>query len=139
MRNGIEIVNPCAPNTLITQACVEFQDKNRQKKPCSFRNVLQTKSMGTQISMNEEVPELLLLEREVDSVISGVEIEVSKYELAADLAISDSDSDLNFDDNICDAGNDFNSVKDFCCSSSCFHYQCSFVLYFVPFYLKDYP
>ena len=41
----------------------------------------------------EEVPDLLLLERKAGSVISSVETEVSKYELATDLTISDSDSD----------------------------------------------
>ena len=30
--------------------------------------------------MNEEVPDLLVLERRVDSVISSVETEVSKYD-----------------------------------------------------------
>ena len=44
--------------------------------------------MDTQVSMNEEVPDLLLLlERAVGSVISSVEIEVSKYEPATNLAI----------------------------------------------------
>ena len=62
--------------------------------------------MGTQVSMNEEVQGLLLLEREVVSVIWIVETEVSKYELATNLAIWDSDSDLDMDD-ICDVGNDF--------------------------------
>ena len=63
--------------------------------------------MGTQASMNEEVQDLLLLlEREVVSVISSVETEVSKYELATNLAIWDSDSDLDMDD-ICDVGNNF--------------------------------
>ena len=47
--------------------------------------------------MNEEVPDLLLLEREIGSVISSVETEVSKYELAINLAIWDSDSDLDMD------------------------------------------
>ena len=56
--------------------------------------------------MNEEVQDLLLLEREVVSVISSVETEVFKYELATNLAIWDSDSDFNMDD-ICDVGNDF--------------------------------
>ena len=56
----------------------------------------------------EEVPDLLLLlEREADSVISSVDTEVSKYELATDLAISDSDSGLDVDDDICEVGNDF--------------------------------
>ena len=32
--------NTTAANTLITQACVEFQDKKRQKKPCSFQSVI---------------------------------------------------------------------------------------------------
>ena len=64
--------------------------------------------MGSQVSMNEEVPDLLLLpEREVDSVISTVETEVSKYELATNLAILGSDSDIDMDNNICDVGNDF--------------------------------
>ena len=63
--------------------------------------------MGTQVSMNEEVPDLLLLEREIGSVISSVETEVYKYELATNLAIWDADSDLNMDNIICDVGNDF--------------------------------
>ena len=54
---------------------------------------------------NDEFQDLLL-EREVVSVISSVETEVSKYELATNLAIRDSDSDLDIDD-ICDVGNDF--------------------------------
>ena len=40
-----------------------------------------------QVSMNEEVQNLILLEREVVSVISSVETEVSKYQLATNLAI----------------------------------------------------
>ena len=60
-----------------------------------------------QVSMNKEVPHLLLLEREVGSVISDVKTEVSKYKLATNLAIWDSDSDLDMDDIICDVGNDF--------------------------------
>ena len=56
----------------------------------------------------QEVPDLLcLLEREVDSVISSVETEVCKYELATSLAKSDADSDLDMDNDICDKGNDF--------------------------------
>ena len=43
--------------------------------------------MDKQVSMNEEVPDLLLLERQVDSVILSVETEVYKYELATNLAI----------------------------------------------------
>ena len=62
--------------------------------------------MGMQVSMNEEVPDLLL-EREVGSVISSVETEVSKYELVTNLAIWDSKSDLDMDNIICDVGNDF--------------------------------
>ena len=54
--------------------------------------------MGTQVSMNEEVPDLLLPEREVDSVISSVETKVSKYKLATNPAIWDSDNDLDMDD-----------------------------------------
>ena len=64
--------------------------------------------MATQVSMNEEVPDLLLLEREVGSIISSVETEISKYELATNLAIwDDSDSDFDMDDIICDVGNNF--------------------------------
>ena len=63
--------------------------------------------MGTQVFMNEETPDLLLLEREVCSVLSSVETEVSKYELATDLAIWGSDNDLDMDNIICDVGNDF--------------------------------
>ena len=77
------------------------------KKPCSFRSVIKSKSTDTQVSINEEVPDLLLLEREVDSVISSVQTEVSKYELATNLAIWDFDSDLDMDDIICDVGNYF--------------------------------
>ena len=61
--------NTTAANTLITQACVEFQNKKGQKNPCSSGSVIKSKSTGTQVSMNEEVPDLPLLEREVDSVI----------------------------------------------------------------------
>ena len=64
-------------------------------------------SIGTQVSMIEKVPDLLLLEREVGSVISNVATEASKYELATNLAIWDSDSDLDMDDIIYDAGNYF--------------------------------
>ena len=60
-----------------------------------------------QVSMNEEIPDLLLLEREVGSVISSFEIKISKYELATNLATWDSDSDLDMDNIICDVGNDF--------------------------------
>ena len=49
----------------------------------------------------------LLLEREVDKHISSVETEVSKYELATNIAISNSDNDLDKDDDICDVGKDF--------------------------------
>ena len=62
--------------------------------------------MGMQVSMNKDIQDLLLLEKEVVSVISNVETEVSKYELAINLEISESDSDLDMDDN-CDVGNDF--------------------------------
>ena len=62
--------------------------------------------MGMQVSMDEVVPDLLLLEREVVSVIPSVETEISKYELARNLAVWDSDSDLDMDD-ICDVGNGF--------------------------------
>ena len=63
--------------------------------------------MGMQVSMNEEVPDLLLQEMDIGSVISSVETEVSKYELATNLAIWDSDRDLDVDNIICDVGNDF--------------------------------
>ena len=56
--------------------------------------------------MIEKVPDLLLLEREVGSVISSVETEVSKYELATNVAIWDSDRNLHMDI-ICDVGNYF--------------------------------
>ena len=75
------------------------------KKLCSIRNVIKSKLMGMQVSMDEVVPDLLL-EREVLSVIPSVETEISKYELARNLAIWDFDSDLDMDD-ICDVGNDF--------------------------------
>ena len=98
--------NTTAANTLITHACVEFQYKKRQKKSRSFRSVIRSKSVGTQVSINEEVTDLLHLEREVDSVISSVETEVSNYELATNLAVSGADRDLYMDD-IFDVGNDF--------------------------------
>ena len=60
--------------------------------------------MNTQVSMNEKV---LDLEREAGSVISSVETEVSKYELATNLTILDSNNDLDMDDIICDISNDF--------------------------------
>ena len=63
--------------------------------------------MDTQVSMIKEVPDLLFLERGVDSVISSVETEVSKYEIATNLAILDSDHDLDVDNIICDIGSDF--------------------------------
>ena len=56
--------------------------------------------------MIEKVPDLLLLEREVGSVISSVETEVSKYELATNVAIWDSDRNLHMVI-ICDVGNYF--------------------------------
>ena len=68
--------------------------------------------MGTQVSMNEEVPDILLPEREVDSVISSVKTEVSRYELSTNLAIWDSDSDLDMDEIICDVGNDHNYLTE---------------------------
>ena len=68
--------------------------------------------------MIKEVPDLLFLERGVDSVISSVETEVSKYEIATNLAIWDSDSDRDMDDIIFNVGN---NVRDFCCSSWYFH------------------
>ena len=59
--------------------------------------------MGMQVSMNEKDTDLLLQEREVGCV----KTEVSKYELATNLAIWDSDSDLDMDNIICDVGSDF--------------------------------
>ena len=38
------------------------------KKPCSFQSATKSKLMGMQVSMNEEVPDLVLIEKEVDSV-----------------------------------------------------------------------
>ena len=43
--------NTTACNTLITQACAEFQDKKHQKKPCSCQSVIKSKSISTQVSM----------------------------------------------------------------------------------------
>ena len=57
--------------------------------------------------MNEEVPDLLLLERAVGSLISSVETEIFKDELATNLAIWESDSNLGIGDIICDVGNGF--------------------------------
>ena len=66
--------NTTAANTLITQVCVEFQGKKLAlEKNLCFRSVIKSKSMGMQVSMNEEVADLLLLESETDSVISSVE------------------------------------------------------------------
>ena len=96
--------NTTAANISITQACVEFQDKKPQKNRAAF---IKRKSMGTQASMNEEVPDLLLLERKLENVISSVETEVSICELATNLAISDSDSELGMGDDICDVGNEY--------------------------------
>ena len=66
--------NTTAANTLITQVCVEFQGKKLgPEKNLCFRSVIKSKSMGMQVSMNEEVADLLLLESETDSVISSAE------------------------------------------------------------------
>ena len=66
--------NTTAANTLITQVCVEFQGKKlAPEKNLCFRSVIKSKSMGMQVSMNEEVADLLLLETETDSVISSAE------------------------------------------------------------------
>ena len=62
--------------------------------------------MGMQVSMNEEVPDLLL-EREVGSVISSTETEVFKYELATNLAIWESDCNFDMGNIICHLGNGF--------------------------------
>ena len=98
--------NTTAVNILITQVCLEFQDKKSQKKACSFRSVIKSKSMGTQVSMNEEVPDLFF-PSVILSVISSVETEVSKYQPATNLTIFGCDSDLDMDDDICDVGIDF--------------------------------
>ena len=63
--------------------------------------------MGTQVSMNKEVPDLLPLEREDGNIVSSVETEVFKYELATNLAIWEYDSSLDMGDIICDVGNGF--------------------------------
>ena len=55
--------NTAASNTLITQACVKFQDKKHQKKSRSFKSVIKSKLMGTQVSINEEVLDLLLVRK----------------------------------------------------------------------------
>ena len=39
--------NSTAANTLIAQACVEFQDKKPSKKLSSFQSVIKSKSMDT--------------------------------------------------------------------------------------------
>ena len=58
--------------------------------------------------MNEEVSDLLLLlEMKVYSVISSVEAEVSKYDLAINLVILDPDSDLDTEDDVCGVSHDF--------------------------------
>ena len=95
--------NTTAANTLITEAHVEFQDKKRQK---SLKVSLKVNRCARKFSF-EEVPDLLLLEKEADSAIWSVETEVSKYEPDTDLAILDSDSDLDMGDDICEVGNDF--------------------------------
>ena len=99
--------NTTAGNTLISLTCVELQDKKRRKKLCSFRSVIKSKSMDTQVFVSEEIPDLLLLEMEVHSVISGVETDVSKYEIATNLVILGSNSDLDMSDDVCDVGHDF--------------------------------
>lgn len=57
--------------------------------------------------MNGEISDLLLLEMEVYSVISSVEAEVSKYDLATNLVILDPDSDLDTEDDVCGVSHDF--------------------------------
>ena len=44
--------NTTAANTSVMQACVEFQDKKRQKNRGAF---IKSKLMGTQASMNKEI------------------------------------------------------------------------------------
>ena len=102
------IAPPCnttAANTLITKVHVEFH-KKCQKICVAFEVPLKVNWWACKFPY-EEVPNLLILERKTDNVISSVETEVSKYVQATDLPILDSDSDLDMDDNICEAGNDF--------------------------------
>ena len=53
----------CNTNILVIQTYVEFQDNKCQKNPCSSRSVIKNKSMGTLVTMNETVPDLLFTER----------------------------------------------------------------------------
>ena len=77
--------NTTAANTLITKAHVEFQIKSAGKNRVVLEVSLKV-NRWTRKFPYEEVPDLLLLEREADSAISSAEIEVSKSELATGLS-----------------------------------------------------
>ena len=85
---------------------MSFRMKSARKNRVAFRVSLKVNRLACKFPY-EEVPDHLLLEREANSVISSVETKVSKYELATDLALLDSNSDLGMDDDICEVGNDF--------------------------------
>ena len=85
---------------------MSFRMKSARKNRVAFRVSLKVNRLARKFPY-EEVPDHLLLERETNSVISSVETKVSKYELATDLALLDSNSDLGMDDDICEVGNDF--------------------------------
>ena len=85
---------------------MSFRMKSVRKNRVAFRVSLKINRSARKFPY-EEVPDHLLLEREANSVISSVETKVSKYEQATDLALSDSNSDLGMDDDICEVGNDF--------------------------------
>ena len=97
--------------------------------------------MGTQVSMNEEVPEFLVLESRVDSVISSVETEVSEYDQPPIQLYVTLIKSLIWTTLFVTKAMIFNSDKDFCCSSSYFHKSLAafFVFYVIPFsgYWKD--
>ena len=85
---------------------MSFRMKSARKNRVAFRVSLKVNRLARKFPY-EEVLDHLLLERETNSVISSVETKVSKYELATDLALLDSNSDLGMDDDICEVGNDF--------------------------------
>ena len=85
---------------------MSFRMKSTRKNRVAFRVSLKVNRLARKFPY-EEVLDHLLLERETNSVISSVETKVSKYELATDLALLDSNSDLGMDDDICEVGNDF--------------------------------
>ena len=85
---------------------MSFRMKSARKNRVAFRVSLKVNRLARKFPY-EEVLDHLLRERETNSVISSVETKVSKYELATDLALLDSNSDLGMDDDICEVGNDF--------------------------------